>query len=136
MHAELIERFGLGHQEERCTSNVYLHKDVEGFVEYQTVHGSADDIAGRGLVNPTSTLRAAAQVFEAVRLEYLSSPASGGNDGISTAPGIVAAMEVALVTAARHGIATPDAGGSAKTVDVTEAVLAALGEASAQLQSV
>ena len=109
MHAELIARFGLGHQEERCARNFFLHPDIAGFVEYQTVHGSADDIAGRGIVNPVATLRAAARVIE----EFTGSPR------------IVDAMEEALGAVARENIATPDAGGSS-TNEVVDAVLTAI----------
>jgi hypothetical protein len=45
MHAELVIKYGHGAQEERFSRNVYLHPDLDGMVEYQTVHGSADDIA-------------------------------------------------------------------------------------------
>jgi len=52
------------HRETSCARNVYLHPDVEGLVEYQTVHGSADDLAGQQRVNPLATLRAAAALFD------------------------------------------------------------------------
>jgi tartrate dehydrogenase/decarboxylase / D-malate dehydrogenase len=52
------------YRETSCARNVYLHPDVQGLVEYQTVHGSADDLAGLQKVNPLATLRAAAELFE------------------------------------------------------------------------
>ena len=52
------------HRETACARNIYLHPDVEGLVEYQTVHGSADDLAGQQRVNPVATLRAAAELFD------------------------------------------------------------------------
>lgn len=52
------------YRETSCARNVYLHPDVQGLVEYQTVHGSADDLAGLQRVNPLATLRAAAELFE------------------------------------------------------------------------
>jgi isocitrate/isopropylmalate dehydrogenase len=58
-----IDQTGL-HRETSCARNVYLHPDVEGLVEYQTVHGSADDLAGQQRVNPLATLRAAAALFD------------------------------------------------------------------------
>ena len=64
MHVILLDMFGKITQEERCTENVYLHPSVGGLVEYQTVHGSADDIAGKGLVNPSATIRAAAAILQ------------------------------------------------------------------------
>lgn len=115
MHAELITRFGLGNQDERGTRNVYLRPDVAGFVEYQTVHGSADDIGGRDLVNPAGTLRVAAQALEDL----------GG------VAGAAAGMERALGAVARRGIATPDAGGTGTTTAVVAAALAAYGSAAA-----
>ena len=56
------------HRETCCARNVYLHADVEGLVEYQTVHGSADDIAGQQRVNPVAALRAAAALFDEARV--------------------------------------------------------------------
>ncbi len=66
MHADLTARHGLGAHDDRFSRNVYLHADVDGLVEYQTVHGSADDIAGQDRVDPTATLRAAADLVESV----------------------------------------------------------------------
>jgi isocitrate/isopropylmalate dehydrogenase len=63
-HAELLARHGGLVHDERCARNVYLDSRLEGLVEYQTVHGSADDLAGRGLVNPLATMRAAVAVAE------------------------------------------------------------------------
>jgi nicotinamidase-related amidase len=112
MHAELVARAGLGRQEQCCTRNVYLAPGVEGFVELQTVHGSADDIAGRGEVNPTATLRAAAAALEEVGCA-----------------GAAAAVEHALAEVAGRGLATPDAGGRASTRELVEAVIAGALEA-------
>lgn len=64
MHVVLLDRFGSERQENRCTENVYLHPDLNGLVEYQTVHGSADDLEGTDTVNPTATVRAAALIAE------------------------------------------------------------------------
>jgi isocitrate/isopropylmalate dehydrogenase len=110
MHADLLARCGLGAQEERCSRTVFLDDDVAGLEEIQTVHGSADDIAGRGVVNPVATLRAAALLVE-----------RSGRGG-----GAVAHMERALALAASEGCATPDAGGTATTAAVVERVLAHL----------
>ena len=107
MHTELIARFGLGNQEERCSRNVYLADDVAGLEEYQTVHGSADDIAGEGRVNPVGTLRAAAALLER----------HAGFAGASER------MESALGSVAGAGVATPDTGGTATTEEVAAAVL-------------
>ncbi|MEU6737249.1 isocitrate/isopropylmalate family dehydrogenase [Streptomyces physcomitrii] len=110
MHVVLLDRFGAGRQEEHCTRNVHLHPDVEGLVEYQTVHGSADDLEGRDLVNPLATARAAAAVAE-------------GHAGCG---GAVAAAERALAAVARAGVRTPDLGGRHSSGAVVSALLDAL----------
>jgi hypothetical protein len=112
MHADLLARHGLGTQEERCSRSVFLHDDLAGLEELQTVHGSADDIAGRGSVNPVATLRAAALLVERV--------AHGA--------GSVARMEDALAAAAQEGHRTPDAGGTSTTRAVVDRVLARFAE--------
>lgn len=95
VHVDLLARYGMGPQENRHSRNVYLAPEVEGLVEYQTVHGSADDIAGRGLVNPVATLRAVADIFERhIRCT-----------------GAVMRMESAIAYSQASGFATPDLGG-------------------------
>ncbi len=93
MHADLLARAGCANQDERCSENVYLAPELAGLVEYQTVHGSADDIAGKDLVNPTATLRAVAHIFE-------------HQLGV---PGLVAALESSLRDGSTR---TPDVGGA------------------------
>ncbi|MFB8173476.1 isocitrate/isopropylmalate family dehydrogenase, partial [Kitasatospora purpeofusca] len=78
--------------------------------EYQTVHGSADDLAGRDVVNPVATLRAAARIAERH----------------AQCPGAEAALEAALAAVRGRGIRTPDLGGQAGTTEVADAVLAEL----------
>lgn len=56
--------FRHGVQETSYPENVYLSPATNHVVEYQTVHGSADDLTGKGAVNPTATLKAAAAVLE------------------------------------------------------------------------
>ncbi|MFJ2580368.1 isocitrate/isopropylmalate family dehydrogenase [Kitasatospora aureofaciens] len=110
MHVVLLDRFGEERQENRCTQNVYLHPALNGLVEYQTVHGSADDLEGTGRVNPTATVRAAAQIAEL----------HGG------CPGAVRATERALAAVLDQGISTPDLGGRHSTGAMVDAVLDAL----------
>jgi 3-isopropylmalate dehydrogenase len=77
---------------------------------FEPVHGSAPDIAGKGIANPTAMLRSTALMLdlafgraaEARRLE--------------------AAVETAMERAP-----TPDLGGSATTTELSDAVIAALG---------
>jgi 3-isopropylmalate dehydrogenase len=76
---------------------------------FEPVHGSAPDIAGKGIANPTAMLRSTAMM-----LAYgLAEP--------EQAAALEHAVDVALAEAP-----TPDLGGGATTEDFTEAVLRAL----------
>ena len=76
---------------------------------FEPVHGSAPDIAGRGIANPAAMLRSVA-----LMLDY----AFGRRED---ARRLEAAVDTALTRAP-----TPDLGGSATTADATAATLAAL----------
>ncbi|MEU6172097.1 isocitrate/isopropylmalate family dehydrogenase [Streptantibioticus parmotrematis] len=110
MHVVLLDRFGSERQENRCTENVHLHPDVAGLVEYQTVHGSADDIEGKDTVNPLATVRAAAAIAER-------------HAGCA---GAVAATERAIRLTTERGVLTPDLGGGHSTTAVVDALLGVL----------
>ncbi|MEU8203526.1 isocitrate/isopropylmalate family dehydrogenase [Streptosporangium sp. NPDC049046] len=110
MHVVLLDRFGSERQENRCTENVYLHPDAAGLVEYQTVHGSADDLAGTDTVNPVATVRAAAAIAER-------------HAGCA---GAVRMVERGLESLVRRGIGTPDLGGRHSTTAMVDALLDAL----------
>ncbi|QQQ74119.1 isocitrate dehydrogenase [Saccharothrix sp. 6-C] len=110
MHVVLLDRYGGDKQENRCSENVYLHPELAGLVEYQTVHGSADDLAGRDTVNPVATVRAAAAVVER------------HCDGA----GAIEAAERALAAVTARGVLTPDLGGRHSTTAVVDALLAEL----------
>ena len=77
---------------------------------FEPVHGSAPDIAGRGIANPTAMLRSTALLLE----HGLGRP--------DEAAALAAAVEAALVEAP-----TPDLGGSASTSELGAAVRAQLG---------
>jgi tartrate dehydrogenase/decarboxylase/D-malate dehydrogenase len=78
---------------------------------FEPVHGSAPDIAGRGVANPI------AQVWSgALMLEHLGHREAGA--------AVTAAIERTVADPANH---TPDLGGRARTADVTAALTAALG---------
>jgi len=77
---------------------------------FEPVHGSAPDIAGKGLVNPVAAI-----LTGAMMLDFLGARRAAGR--IRKAVGAVLAAGTAR---------TPDLGGSAGTRQVTEAVLAAL----------
>jgi len=81
---------------------------------FEPVHGSAPDIAGRGIANPAATLRSAALL-----LLY------GANE-----PQLADALERA-VDAALESTPTRDIGGTATTEDFTEAVVRAFDRAAA-----
>jgi 3-isopropylmalate dehydrogenase len=81
---------------------------------FEPVHGSAPDIAGRGIANPTAMLRSVA---------LLLTHAAGE-------PGLAAELEGA-VDQALGSVPTPDVGGSATTVEFTDAVLRSLDRAAA-----
>ena len=76
---------------------------------FEPIHGSAFDIAGKGIANPIATFWSAAQM-----LTHLGE--SAGSHRLMTA--------VELVTAS--GLLTPDLGGRATTREVTEAVCEAI----------
>jgi 3-isopropylmalate dehydrogenase len=73
---------------------------------FEPVHGTAPDIAGRGVANPTAAMLSAAML-----LEFLDHPEAAGR--------VRSAVESALA----DGVHTPDLGGGASTADVTAAVI-------------
>lgn len=72
---------------------------------FEPIHGSAFDIAGKGIANPIATFWTAAQM-----LEHLGEPKAAAR--------LMAAVEAV----AAKGIRTPDIGGTATTQQVTDAV--------------
>ena len=80
---------------------------------FEPVHGSAPDIAGRGVSNPI------AQTWSgAMMLEHLGHPRR-------RRPDVLTAIET--ITRRPVPLRTRDLGGSASTVEVTEALVAQLG---------
>jgi 3-isopropylmalate dehydrogenase len=77
---------------------------------YEPVHGSAPDIAGKGIANPLGMLLSVAMMFD-----Y-----SFGR------PEIARRIEAAVTAALDAGHRTPDIGGTATTDGVTDAVIAEL----------
>ena len=76
---------------------------------FEPIHGSAFDITGKGVANPIATFWTASMM-----LEHLGEPGAAAR--------LMAAIE--KVTAQK--VFTPDLGGTARTADVTTAVVAAL----------
>ncbi len=77
---------------------------------FEPIHGSAPDIAGKGVANPVGAIRSAAMM-----MQWLGEP--------EKARRIEAAVQMALESGAR----TPDLGGDSGTADVTRAVVGYLG---------
>src|SRR5215471_13746195 len=78
---------------------------------FEPLHGSAPDIAGKGVVNPIATILSCAMM-----LDHLGLPAAG------------AEVERAVASVLASGKArTPDLGGISSTTEVTDAVLEKLG---------
>jgi tartrate dehydrogenase/decarboxylase / D-malate dehydrogenase len=78
---------------------------------FEPVHGSAPDIAGKGIVNPLATILSAAMMLEHLEMK------TAARD-----------VERAVAATLAEGKArTPDLGGSSSTEEVTDAVLANLG---------
>lgn len=74
---------------------------------YESTHGSAPDISGLGIANPTGAIQSVAMMFE-----Y----------GLG-APSVARAIEKAVEAAFADGTLTPDLGGNASTDEMTNAVL-------------
>src|SRR4029079_18313598 len=74
---------------------------------FEPVHGSAPDIAGKGIVNPLATILSAAMMLEHLELY----------DGARHIENAVAAV------LAEGSIRTPDSGGTSRTEEVTDAIL-------------
>ena len=73
---------------------------------FEPAHGSAPDIAGKGVASPISTL-----LSGALMMRHL-----GEAEGATR-------LEKAVETVVRQGVLTPDLGGQATTRDVTDAIL-------------
>ncbi len=81
----------------------------EKYAIFEPVHGSAPDIAGKGVANPTATFLTVAML-----LDHLGESA------------LARKVEAAVGTVLGNGPRTADLGGSATTVQFTDAVIAAL----------
>lgn len=74
---------------------------------FEPVHGSAPDIAGKGIANPCSMILSAAMM-----LDYLGEKELSNN--------INEAVEKVI---AKREVLTPDLGGTSKTMDITKAIV-------------
>src|SRR5580700_5542986 len=74
---------------------------------FEPVHGSAPDIAGKGVVNPLATILSAAMMLEHLQMDQAARD-----------------VESAVAAVLADGkVRTPDLGGTSSTVEVTDAVL-------------
>ena len=80
---------------------------------FEPIHGSAFDITGKGIANPIASFWTAVQM-----LEHLNESAAAN------------VLMTAIEQTTGAGILTPDVGGKATTVEVTEAVIAAIAASS------
>ena len=77
---------------------------------FEPVHGSAPDIAGKGIANPLAAILSAGMLLEHIRL-----------------PKCAARVRSAVAAVLKAGtVRTPDLGGRAKTTEVGDAVIAAV----------
>ncbi len=81
------------------------------YAYFESVHGTAPDIMGMGIINPSATMLSAA-----LMLEYLGFDSGGASR-----------LDAAVRKVYAEGrVLTPDQGGTAKTADFTRAVIASL----------
>ena len=107
MEVFFLKMFDRGSQENNYSQNVYLAPTLNQLTEYQTVHGSADDLTNQDLVNPSATMKAAAQILET----------HGACKGLENA------MSRSIETLVGQKRCTPDQGGNLKTSAFVSAVL-------------
>lgn len=79
----------------------------DNFVMGEPVHGSAPDIAGKGIANPIASVRSAALMLSSM----------GYTDAAAK---INAAVDQVIL---ENKVSTPDLGGKSTTEEVTEAIL-------------
>jgi 3-isopropylmalate dehydrogenase len=84
----------------------------------QAAHGSAPDIAGKGLANPIAMILSAGML-----LDWL-----GTRHGDERATAAAVRIEEAVRATVRKGVSTGDLGGSASTDEFTQAVVGHLGD--------
>ncbi|ONG58661.1 3-isopropylmalate dehydrogenase [Pseudoroseomonas deserti] len=90
----------------------------EGHAVFQPSHGTAPDIAGKGVANPTAMLLSAA-----LMLDWLASRGAGPAWAEAAAE-----LEAAVDAVFAGGLRTPDIGGKAGTAEVARAVVERLQE--------
>ncbi len=89
----------------------------DGHAVFQPAHGTAPDIAGKGVANPTAAILSAAMM-----LDWLAARGAGVRYGEAAAE-----LEGAVDAAFAAGLRTPDIGGADGTSAVAQAVVERLG---------
>jgi isocitrate dehydrogenase (NAD+) len=79
---------------------------------FEAVHGTAPDIAGMGLANPTALIQSAVMMLHHLREETAASK-----------------IEAGLLATFQRGVKTGDLGGSANTEEFTRTICEAVGRA-------
>lgn len=85
----------------------------DNFAIFEPVHGSAPDIAGKGIANPLSMILSARMMLDWLAMK--------NNDG--KCANVSQKIEDAVTRVLAKGIKTPDIGGNNRTDDVTNAVI-------------
>jgi len=63
-HEFFIYLLNLGQRKDTFSKSVYLSPHFFPLVEYATTHGSADELAGKNLIDPTAAIKIAADIAE------------------------------------------------------------------------
>jgi tartrate dehydrogenase/decarboxylase/D-malate dehydrogenase len=93
-----------------------LHLDGRFPSMFEPVHGSALDIAGRGIANPVGAILSAAMMLDELG-----------------APQLARRVRDAVASACARGVCTPDVGGTASSAEVADAVIESLSAATGEL---
>ncbi|MCS7141968.1 MAG: isocitrate/isopropylmalate dehydrogenase family protein [Candidatus Nitrosocaldus sp.] len=89
----------------------------EGYAIFEPAHGSAPDIAGKGIANPLSLILSAGMMYEWLAGRY-------GDERCARASALIEACVRSILS---KGIMTPDMGGRSGTMDVAHAIVEELG---------
>jgi tartrate dehydrogenase/decarboxylase / D-malate dehydrogenase len=93
---------------------------------FEPIHGSAPDIAGKGIANPIAAILAGAMLLRFIgEGSRVKGEGSKGDSAVAAANGIEAAVGKLL---RERKVGTPDLGGSNKTPEVSDAVCALVEE--------
>jgi isocitrate dehydrogenase (NAD+) len=88
---------------------------------FEAVHGTAPDIAGKGLANPLACIMSGVMM-----LNHLNDSAPAGNAPAKAAAEKIKNAYNALLLERNLGVLTKDLGGSAGTKEFTDALIARL----------